>query len=424
MSELIGILFDLFLIYLFAKLAAEIFERIGQPAVIGELLAGAIIGPYALGWIGVPDAGLLAAFHGDAKAAEEGMKLSYHLIAEVGAIVLLFFVGIETRVRDIAAVGGRATLVACVGVVVPFILGYLLMGPVLGRDQIEALFLGTAMVATSVGITARVLRDLGVISSMESRIILGAAVIDDILGMVLLGIVSGLATAGSISLMDVAMVAGQALAFTALAGLVGTRLMAKHGLHLNRLRMQGAPLAVSLLVMLGLASLAAAIGLAAIIGAFLAGMILAEAREHFELEHKTLPIYQFLVPFFFVLTGSQVNWQLFLDPAIIGLASTVTALAIAGKVIGCGLSMAGTGWRSIAIVGVGMVPRGEVGLIIASLGLSLGVIHAEVFGVVVMMSVVTTVIVPPILRALYMGSPETEISAEDRRSPAGRLPDL
>jgi Kef-type K+ transport system membrane component KefB len=233
-----------------------------------------------------------------------------------------------------------------------------------------------------------------------------------------------LATSGSISLLDVAVVAGQALLFTAVAGLVGTQLMARHGLHLNRLRMQGAPLAISLLLMLGLASLSAAIGLAAIIGAFLAGMILAEAREHFELERRTLPIYQFLVPFFFVLTGSQVNWQLFLDPSIIGLASTVTALAMVGKVIGCGMSMVGTSKRSIAIVGVGMIPRGEVGLIIASLGLSLGVIHTEVFGLVVMMSVVTTIVVPPILRLLYIGSPETEITDEDRRSPAGRLPEL
>lgn len=421
MPEMVGVLFGLFVIFAAAKLAAEVFERLDQPAVIGELLAGAVIGPYALGLIGVPDHGLVAAFHGNQPAAEEALALTYHVVAELGAIVLLFFVGIETRFRDILAVGGRAFGVAVLGVAAPFALGFGLMGPVLGHSQIEALFLGTAMVATSVGITARVLRDLGVIGSREARVILGAAVIDDILAMVLVGVVSGLAASGEVSLSAVAVVAGQALAFTAVAALLGTRLMGRYGLHLDRLQMQAAPLAVSLLVMLGFAALAAAIGLAPIIGAFLAGMVLAEAPEHFELEQKTLPIYQFLVPFFFVLTGSQVDWRLFLDPAMLGLAGAVTALAVVGKLAGCGAAMAGAPKLAVLRVGVGMVPRGEVGLIIASLGLSLGAIQADLFGVVVMMSILTTVVAPPLLRALYHGDPVTAIDPEDVASPAGRL---
>src|SRR5688572_21738036 len=298
------------------------------------------------------------------------------------------------------------------------------MGPLLGHPSVEAIFVGAALVATSVGITARVLRDLGVIASMESRVILGAAVIDDILAMIILAVVAGLATTGSVSLVDIGGIAGQALLFTAFIALVGTWVVRRYGLGLGRLKMDGAPLAVSLLVMLGLAALSASIGLAAIIGAFLAGMVFAEAREHFELEHQALPIYQFLVPFFFVLTGAQVDWRLFLDGPIMGIALGVTALALLGKIVGCGLGVLGLGRRSVAIVGVGMAPRGEVGLIVASLGLSLGAIPQQIFSVVVIMSILTTLMAPPVLRALYAGNPETAVSEEDAESQAGLLPEL
>ena len=424
MNEITALLFDLFIIFLAAKLAAELFERIHQPPVIGELLAGVLIGPYALGLIGTPDDGLLAAFHGDAAATQEAINLVYHLLAELGVVVLLFFVGLETRLADILKVGGRAGAVAVLGVVVPFTLGYALMGPLLGHPLIESIFVGAAMVATSVGITARVLRDLGVIASTESRIILGAAVIDDILAMIILAVVAGLAATGSVRPLEIGLIAGQALLFTGFLALVGTGAMRRYGLGLGRFKMDGAPLAVALLAMLGLAALSASIGLAAIIGAFLAGMVFAEAREHFELEHQALPIYQFLVPFFFVLTGAQVDWRLFLDGGIMGIALGVTVLALLGKITGCGLAVLGQGRRSAAIVGVGMAPRGEVGLIVASLGLSLGAIPQQIFSVVVIMSILTTLVVPPVLRVLYAGHPETAISPEDAASQAGLLPDL
>jgi Kef-type K+ transport system membrane component KefB len=280
------------------------------------------------------------------------------------------------------------------------------------------------MVATSVGITARVLRDLGVIASTESRIILGAAVIDDILAMIILAIIAGLATTGSISPLQIGVIAGQAVLFTVFVVLVGAGVVRRYWLRLCDLKMDNAPFAVSLLTMLGLAALSANLGLAAIIGAFLAGMVFAEAREHLELEHQALPIYQFLVPFFFVITGSQVDWRLFLDGGIMGIALGVTVLALLGKLIGCGAGMLGRGRRGVAIVGVGMAPRGEVGLIVASLGLSLGAIPPNIFSVVVIMSILTTLVVPPVLRVLYAGHPETAISEEDLASQAGRLPDL
>jgi Kef-type K+ transport system membrane component KefB len=230
------------------------------------------------------------------------------------------------------------------------------MGPPLEYPSVEPILVGAALVATSVGITTRVLRDLGVIASTESRIILGAAVIDDILAMIILAVVAGLATTGSVSPLEVGLVAGQALLFAAFVALVDTSAMRRYGLGLGRLKMDGAPLAESLLAMLGLAALSASVGLAAIIGAFLAGMVFAEAREHFELEHQALPIYQFLVPFFFVLTGAEVDWRLFLDGGIIGIALVMTVLALLGKVVGCGLGVLGLGGRSATIIGVSMAP--------------------------------------------------------------------
>ena len=153
-------------------------------------------------------------------------------------------------------------------------------------------------------------------------------------------------------------------------------------------------------------------------------MVFAEAREHFELQRQALPIYQFLVPFFFVFTGAQVDLRLFLDSSVMGVALAVTALAIVGKLLGCGLAMLGNNTRQMMIVGVGMAPRGEVGLIVANLGLALGVVTGQVFNVVVVMSILTTIVVPPVLRLLYVGDPETEISPEDVASPAGQLPEL
>jgi Kef-type K+ transport system membrane component KefB len=366
------ILADIFLMFLAAKVASEIFERIRQPPVIGELLAGMILGPYALGWIGVPTAGMIESFQGSA-AANEALHLVFEILAELGVVILLFMVGLETKLSDILRVGRRAGIVAIAGVVLPFVLGYAFIAA-LGKPTVEAIFIGTAMVATSVGITARVLADLGHIQAVEARIILGAAVIDDILGMVILAVVSALGSGSQLSLVGIGLIALQAIAFTIFVALAGRHAVKRWSAHLERLRIRNAPFVVAVLIMLGLATMSASIGLAAIIGAFLAGMVFAELREQYELERQALPLYELLVPLFFVITGSLVDWRLFLDGPLLGLALAITALAIVGKVIGCGAGVWGMGWRSVAIVGVGMAPRGEVGLIVANVGRSLDVI--------------------------------------------------
>jgi Kef-type K+ transport system membrane component KefB len=387
---------DLLLVFVAAKVAGELFLRLGQPPVIGELLVGVAIGPYVLGLIGRPDPEVVELFHHDPAMAAEAVHLSLEVVAEVGVVVLLFFVGLETRLDDMLRVGWRAAVVGALGVALPFVAGTGMM-LALGEPAVESLFIGVALVATSVGITARVLRDLGVLGAREARIILGAAVIDDILGLLMLTIVSGIGRSGQVRVGQVITIAMLALVFTVVVGLGGTW-AARRWFHLaRRLRVDSAPVVASLVLMLGLAVLAASIGLAAIVGAFLAGMMLSEIAEEYGLERRIQALYDFLVPFFFVVTGSFVDPRIFLQRETLGLAALVSAVAIVTKAVGAGLGSLGLGLRSLAVIGVGMVPRGEVGLIVASIGLSMGVIQHRLFSVVVVMAVVTTLIVPPVL---------------------------
>ncbi len=424
MAATASILADLFILFLAAKVAGAAFARLGQPAVIGELLAGVLIGPHALGLAGTADPALVALFHGDAAAAQEATNLVLDLLAELGVIVLLFFVGLETRLSDLLGVGRRAVLVGVLGVLAPFAAGYGLL-TLRGAAPATALFVAAALVATSTGITARVLRDLGVLHATEARIILGAAVIDDILAMIILATVSQLGPRGTVDPLDIGLIAAQAVGFTLFVALLGVRAISRFQTHLERLPLANAPLVLALALMLGLATLATRVGLAAIIGAFLAGLVLAQAKERYALEDAALPIYEFLVPFFFVIMGTRVDPALFLDARIIGDALLLTAVAVLAKLLGAGAGGLGLGLRSAALIGTGMVPRGEVGLIVASLGLSRGLIAAEFFSVVVVMSILTTLIVPPALT--WLSRPRVRRPAPargERMGGAGRLPGL
>ncbi len=317
-------------------------------------------------------------------------------------------------------------MVGVLGINFPFVLGFALIwgtDPTGSEDlEIEAAFVATAMVATSVGITARVLGDLGALGTREARIILGAAVVDDILALLMLSVVSGLGE-DSFDVLELVLTATAAVAFVVFAALVGTRVIRQYSIHLEKLRIQNAPFLVAIIVMLGLSALAGIIGLAAIIGAFLAGMMLAEAKERFNLEQQALPIYEFLVPFFFVIIGTKVDPGAFTDPTVLAVALGVTALAVVGKLMGGGLASLGLPGRSAAIIGTGMVPRGEVGLVVASIGEGIGVISEDIFAAVVFMSIATTILAPSVLVFLYRGYRFTaEEVAERPEEPP--LPDL
>ncbi|HLB12431.1 MAG TPA: cation:proton antiporter [Dehalococcoidia bacterium] len=415
MEDISSILLDLFIIFASAKIASEVFERLRQPAVIGELLVGILIGPFALGLIGSPSMALVHLFQGP-ETARLALNMVYTVLAELGVIFLLFLTGLETRASDIFRVGGRAAAVAVLGVTFPFLMGYLFIS-LLGRPTVEAVFVATAMVATSVGITARVLRDLGVLGSREARIILGAAVIDDIVGIMILAVAQGLGSAGGLSAWGLVALVVQVVAFTLFLLLVGTRLIRRYSAHFEYLRMPEPTFVVAVALCLGLAALAGYIGLAAIIGAFLAGMVLAEAKEAHRIERHTLGVYEFLVPFFFVITGAMVDWRLFLQLDILALAGLVIVLAILGKMAGGVLGGLGMAPRSALILGTGMVPRGEVGFIVASIGTSIGVIPQDMFSVVIIMSIVTTIVVPPVLKLLYRRLPKAG-EAEPGREPS------
>ena len=372
------LLLELFLMFAGGKVLAEIFERLRQPAVVGELLAGIVLGP-----------SLLALLH--PSELTEGL-------AEIGAIFLLFTVGLETKPRELLQVGGVAALVATLGVFVPLLLGVVYMRA-LDHTMVESIFVGAAMVATSVAITARVLADAGVLSTRMARVILGAAVLDDILGMIVLAVVSSLST-GQVNYLQLAIVTAEAVGFSVFMVLFGSRVVGRMQPRVEKLRARNSAFILSVILCLGLSLASVYIGMAAIIGAFLAGLALADHSEQWRLRENAHPVMEFLAPFFFVLLGAQVNLRTIYHPGLLGMAAAVCGLAIVGKLLGCGLGALSLGKGDALRVGVGMVPRGEVGLIVAGVGLTLHTISEAVYAVVLVMCIVTTVVAPPVLRWL------------------------
>lgn len=388
------ILLTLFVIIAAAKIMAEVFERLHQPAVVGEILAGVIIGQSVLGLV----------------APSEILST----LAEIGVIFLLFTVGLEIKPAKILKVGKTATLVAVLGVITPFVAGFLLMR-FWGAPTVESLFIGTAMVATSVGITARVLGGLGLLEAQTSRIILGAAVIDDILGLLLLAIVSSVA-AGQVDYLEIGITAALAIGFSVVVIILGAPVITRLAPRIESLRLAESLFLFCLVLCLGLSVAAAYIGVAAIVGAFLAGMALAEATEGNQTVHQQMNgVTEFLVPFFLVNIGMQLRLDVFRESSTIILTLVVVVVAVATKLIGCGVGALSLGWRRASQVGIGMVPRGEVGIVVAQIGLTLTVISDALFGVVVFMAVVTTLIAPPFLKMVFA-------SELDGRKPVGVSP--
>src|SRR5690349_9821546 len=387
-----------------AKIGGEVFERLKQPGVLGELFAGIVLGSLVL--------------FGFTRAEPLKTNGTIAALAELGVIILLFEVGLESDLREMMEVGWSSLLVAVLGVIAPFLLGWAVSAYFIPEEpRLAHIFIGATLCATSVGITARVFKDLGKLATREARIILGAAVIDDVLGLLVLAIVSGAiraaATGGVLSVMDVALIALKSLLFLIGAIVIGYFLMPRLLRGAGRLETRGVLLTFAIAVCLILAWAAAKVNLAPIVGAFAAGLVLDEVhyrpkggRSERDLHELLQPVSTLLVPIFFVLMGLKVDLRLFTRIDILGFAATLTIAAIVGKQV-CGLAVLERGINRLA-VGLGMIPRGEVGLIFAGIGATLllpsatgvdvPVISPATFGAVVIMVIITTVVTPPSLK--------------------------
>ena len=391
-AEMLEILVGLFLLILAAKVGEEIFRRLHQPGVIGELAGGFVVGPFALGLV-VPG-----------EAAQ--------VLAEIGVVVLLFAVGLEIKTDELLRVGRPAMLTAVLGVVFPIAAGaaYALAT---GDPPATAAFVGLALAATSIGITSRVLGELGVLNRTFSRIIIGAAVIDDILALILIAIVSGAAD-GDLSIATLGLVVA-ALGFVILGFAIARRARGVRSEVFTWPLFADTPLVVAFLLMLGLAILAALIGLAAIIGAFVAGLIVAETEAQDEVEHEIKPLAAIFAPFFFAVTGAQLDLGALLDPQLAIAAVVLATLGVATKVLAGLIGSWSHGRWSAITVGIGMSPRGEVGIVVVGLGLSLGLLTQAQFSVVLVAVVLTTIVAPILLNAsIPRAAAEEQAAAIDR----------
>jgi Kef-type K+ transport system membrane component KefB len=394
----VSLLLGLFILFLGAKAGEEVARRLGQPAVVGELLGGFVVGPHALALVAP----------GETAA----------VLAEIGVVILLFAVGLEVRLDDLLAVGRPALQTAVVAMFLPIGAG-IAIGLLVGEPIMGAAFIGLALAATSIGITSRVLADLGVLNRVFSRVVLGAAVIDDVLALILIGLVAG-AAQGDIS-------ASTLFVAVAAFGLVGLGFAAAR--RARGLRREvftfpmfaETPLVPAFILMFALALLSAYIGLAAIIGAFVAGLIIAETEARDELEHEIKPLAQIFTPFFFAVTGAQLDLAALADPQVFALAAALTVAGVVTKAVGGVLGSRSIGRWGAITVGVGMVPRGEVGIVVVNLGLGFGLLSQAVFSAVLVAVIMTTVVAPFLLSYAIPRA----VVEEARRSgggPGGRGP--
>lgn len=371
-----------------ARLLGTAAKWIGQPAVLGELVAGVLLGSSVFGLV-------------------DPKQETLHLLAEIGVVFLLFEIGLETDLKKLLQVGGTSTVVAIVGVVLPFALGYAACR-FRGLDTLVATVTGATLTATSVGITARVLSDLGRLQERESQIILGAAVLDDIVGLIILAVVGTLSKGGTVTALDVTRITAVAFGFLIVTLLVGSWLVPLVVRWLARPGDSALATALAVMLAFGLAWLASKCGSAMILGAFAAGLLLRKTSLVHEIERGIAPLGHFFVPIFFVTIGASVDVRTF-NPMVAENHAILWAggLLIVAAVVGKFLAGYAPFWirEKKAVIGVGMIPRGEVGLIFAQMGLASGVFDSRLFSAVTLMVMVTTFMTPPLLRMLFPSSP-------------------
>ena len=389
-----GFLIVLAAILVVAKLVGELAERLGQPAVLGELVAGVLLGGSVFGLV-------------------DPSEPVIHLLAEIGVIILLFQIGLETNLKKLVSVGNTSLVVAAVGVAVPFALGYFVARG-FGVPELPSIVIGASLTATSVGITARVLSDLGRLRDPEGQVVLGAAVIDDVMGLIILAIVARLVAGETPSLITMTRLSAIAFGFLAIAIVVGRLIALRLFSALSRVGRPESLAMMGLAFAFLMALLAESAGSAMIVGAFAAGLALEPSPQRDSIEHGVVRIGHFFVPIFFVAVGAAVDVRVLLDPKVVAFGASLLGVAIAGKFI-AGYSAWWFPGRK-AVVGVGMIPRGEVGLIFAQMGLSAAVLDQPLYSAVMIMVMGTTFIAPPLLKRLL-----TPQARDESKSGVGEL---
>gem|GEM_PF-27247 len=372
-----AVLLDILIVLVAAKVAAELAERVGIPGVVAEIVAGVLIGPSVLGFV--------------------GLNQTLSVLGEIGVILLLLQVGLEMNLDELGAVGRSSLTVAVIGVVVPMAAGFAVAEAFSYSDN-TALFLGAALAATSVGITARVFSDLRALATVEARTVLGAAVADDVLGLVILTVVVRIVSEGTISIGSVLVIVGVAVAFLVVATLAGSRIAPPtfEWLH-RRSRSAGTLVALALAFTLGFAELAEAAQLAPIVGAFVAGVALSRSTVKDRIERELAPVGHLFIPVFFLQIGIAVDVGQFISPDVLGVAAVLFVVAVVGKIVAAVgvFGSPGDKW----LIGFGMIPRGEVGLIFATIGLEQGVLGRDLYAALLLVVLATTLLAPPLLRA-------------------------
>ena len=425
---LAGVLLSLIVVYLAAKVCGEICARVNLPPVLGELVGGVLVGISGLHLLVFPEgpeiphsllmnlmqttAGLnpeavLSIFKGQSEVVS--------VLAEIGVVILLFEIGLESDLKELIRVGPQAAVVAVVGVVVPFTAGTAGLIALFNIDTIPAVFAGAALTATSIGITAKVLAELQQLSSKEGQIIIGAAVLDDVLGIIVLAVVASLAKNGEIEIANVIYLIIGAAAFLVGSILVGRLLSPLFVALVDQLKTRGQVLISSLVFAFVLSYIAAAIQLEAILGAFAAGLIIAETSKRKELEEQISPVADMLVPIFFVSVGAHTDISVLnpLNPANregLIVASFLVVVAIIGKIVTGFVVFGQPGINRLAI-GVGMIPRGEVGLVFAGVGAASGVLSESLDAAIIVMVILTTFLAPPMLRVVFQTGADDDAEA-------------
>ncbi len=427
---LTAVLLSLIAVYVVSKLGGELSKRLDLPPVLGELVGGVVVGVSALHFLVFPETGATASdsmlmtllqslgnFDSTTLAQIfESQSEVISVLAELGVIILLFEIGLESDLRELGKVGYQAAAVAVVGVAAPFILGTVGLVGLFHVPVIPAIFAGAALTATSIGITSKVLSELGHLKSTEGQIIVGAAVIDDVLGIIVLAVVASLAKTGEVDLLNVVYLIASASGF-----LLGAIFLGKFFNHsfvtiADKLQTRGALLIPALTFALVMAVVANLIHLEAILGAFAAGLVLDETDKRKELDQQVAPIADIFVPIFFVTVGAKADLGV-LNPAVADnragliIASFLIAVAIVGKVV-TGWAVFGKPGVNRLAIGVGMIPRGEVGLVFAGIGAASGVLDKPLEAAIIVMVILTTFLAPPLLQLTLKGQPESNDAVE------------